>query len=129
MILGLRFFTVYGPYGRPDMSIFKFSNLIKNKPIEVFNYGNHHRDFTYIDDCIDIVYKLIKFVIKKKFLNKSNFELLNVACGKKVSLKYLVSLLEKNYNKKIKKNINLYSSEMLKNFFRIHPKLKNMSVN
>ena len=67
MILGLRFFTVYGPYGRPDMSIFKFSNLIKkNKPIEVFNYGNHHRDFTYIDDCIDIVYKLIKFVIKKK---------------------------------------------------------------
>jgi UDP-glucuronate 4-epimerase len=50
---GLRFFTVYGPWGRPDMALFKFTEAILNKkPIEVFNYGNHHRDFTYIDDIV-----------------------------------------------------------------------------
>ena len=50
---GLRFFTVYGPAGRPDMAYFKFTNkLIKNKPIEIFNYGNCKRDFTYIDDIV-----------------------------------------------------------------------------
>ena len=50
---GLRFFTVYGPWGRPDMALFKFTEAILNKkPIQVFNYGNHHRDFTYIDDIV-----------------------------------------------------------------------------
>ena len=50
---GLRFFTVYGPWGRPDMALFLFTkNIIENKPIDVFNYGNHRRDFTYIDDIV-----------------------------------------------------------------------------
>lgn len=51
---GLRFFTVYGPWGRPDMALFLFTrNIIENKPIQVFNYGRHSRDFTYIDDVVD----------------------------------------------------------------------------
>lgn len=51
---GLRFFTVYGPWGRPDMALFKFTrNIIEGKPIDVFNYGNHKRDFTYIDDIVE----------------------------------------------------------------------------
>ena len=56
--VGLRFFTVYGPWGRPDMALFKFvNNIIKNKVIEIFNYGNHSRDFTYIDDIVEgIIY-------------------------------------------------------------------------
>lgn len=50
---GLRFFTVYGPYGRPDMALFMFTkNIIEGKPIDVFNYGKHRRDFTYIDDIV-----------------------------------------------------------------------------
>ena len=50
---GLRFFTVYGPWGRPDMALFKFTKaIIDEKPIQVFNYGNHRRDFTYIDDIV-----------------------------------------------------------------------------
>ncbi|MDC0940523.1 NAD-dependent epimerase [Candidatus Pelagibacter sp.] len=50
---GLRFFTVYGPWGRPDMALFKFTrNIIDEKPIDVFNYGKHKRDFTYIDDIV-----------------------------------------------------------------------------
>jgi len=51
---GLRFFTVYGPWGRPDMALFLFTkNIIAGKPIKVFNYGNHTRDFTYIDDIVE----------------------------------------------------------------------------
>ncbi len=51
---GLRFFTVYGPWGRPDMSLFMFTrNILAGEPIDVFNYGNHRRDFTYIDDIAD----------------------------------------------------------------------------
>jgi UDP-glucuronate 4-epimerase len=51
---GLRFFTVYGPYGRPDMALFLFTkNIIEGKPIDVFNYGKHKRDFTYIDDIVE----------------------------------------------------------------------------
>ena len=58
---GLRFFTVYGPWGRPDMALFKFTDLIvKNKPISVFNYGKMKRDFTYIDDVIESISLLIK---------------------------------------------------------------------
>lgn len=51
---GLRFFTVYGPWGRPDMSLFLFTkNILEGKPIDVFNYGDHQRDFTYIDDIVE----------------------------------------------------------------------------
>ena len=55
---GIRFFTVYGPYGRPDMALFKFTkSILKNNEITLFNKGNMYRDFTYIDDTIDALYK------------------------------------------------------------------------
>ena len=57
---GLRFFTVYGPWGRPDMSLFMFTrNILDEKPIDVFNYGNHRRDFTYIDDIVEGIMRVI----------------------------------------------------------------------
>ncbi|MDO9047774.1 MAG: NAD-dependent epimerase [Methylobacter sp.] len=57
---GLRFFTVYGPWGRPDMSLFMFTrNILEGKAIDVFNYGNHRRDFTYIDDIVEGVVRVI----------------------------------------------------------------------
>ena len=53
-VTGLRFFTVYGPWGRPDMSLFQFTrNILEGKPIPVFNYGHHARDFTYVDDVVE----------------------------------------------------------------------------
>ncbi len=56
---GLRFFTVYGPWGRPDMALFKFTKaIIAGKPIQVFNYGKHRRDFTYIDDIVEGVIRI-----------------------------------------------------------------------
>ena len=57
---GLRFFTVYGPWGRPDMALFKFTkNILSGEPIDVFNHGKHTRDFTYIDDIVDGIIKAL----------------------------------------------------------------------
>ena len=57
---GLRFFTVYGPWGRPDMALFKFTKaIIEEKPIDIYNFGKHTRDFTYIDDIVEGIIKTI----------------------------------------------------------------------
>jgi UDP-glucuronate 4-epimerase len=57
---GLRFFTVYGPWGRPDMALFKFTKaILENEKIQVFNHGNHHRDFTFIDDIVEGVIRVL----------------------------------------------------------------------
>ena len=57
---GLRFFTVYGPWGRPDMALFKFTKaILDGEKIQVFNYGNHRRDFTYVDDVVEGVIRVL----------------------------------------------------------------------
>ena len=97
--IGLRFFTVYGPWGRPDMAPIKFAkNIIKGKPIEVFNKGKHSRDFTFVDDIVDGIFKIIK---KRKKVSKN--KIYNIGNGKKVSLIEYIKLIEKNLNKKAKK--------------------------
>lgn len=59
-VTGLRFFTVYGPWGRPDMALFRFTqNILQNRPIDVYNHGHHERDFTYIDDIVEGVVRVI----------------------------------------------------------------------
>ena len=66
--IGLRFFTVYGPWGRPDMALFKFTkNILNGKKIDVFNHGNHIRDFTYVDDVVEAIFRIIKNKKKKTF--------------------------------------------------------------
>ena len=100
--IGMRFFTVYGPYGRPDMSIYKFFQKIsKNEIIEIYNQGNHFRSFTYISDIVDNINKLLLYVQK---FNKKNFnEVINIGNPNSVDLRYVISLIEKNFKKKIKK--------------------------
>ncbi len=97
--VGLRFFTVYGPWGRPDMALFKFTkNIIKGKPIEVFNKGKHERDFTYVDDIVDGIIKIV-FSKKKKF----GSQIFNIGNGKKIKLLKYIQLIEKNLKKKARK--------------------------
>ena len=96
--IGLRFFTVYGPFGRPDMFIPKILNKIKkNKIIDLYNNGNHYRDFTFVEDISDIMLRIVNN-IDKKF--KSN--LFNVCSGKTLSIKKIIETIEKNTKKKIK---------------------------
>ncbi|NDK08971.1 NAD-dependent epimerase/dehydratase family protein [Candidatus Gracilibacteria bacterium] len=86
---GLRFFTVYGPWGRPDMAMLIFANkMVKNEPIPVFNYGKMRRDFTYIDDIVEGVTRCID--------NNFKYEILNIGNNNTVELEYVIDLLEKN---------------------------------
>jgi len=94
---GLRFFTVYGPYGRPDMAPHLFTKAIKKRSIiKLFNNGNHFRDFSYIDDVVNNVYEIIEKIPKVKI----PFEIYNLGSGKKDNLKYFLRLIEKFLNKK-----------------------------
>ena len=111
--VGLRFFTVYGPYGRPDMAYYSFlDNLRKKKPITVFNKGIMKRDFTYIDDVVDGIYD----VCKSKF--KNDHEVLNIGKGKPDNLMDLINYLQNNYKKvfDIKYTKNIPSGDIKKTF-------------
>ena len=99
--IGLRFFTVYGPWGRPDMALFKFTkNILKGKPIHVFNYGKHSRDFTYVDDIVEGIFKIL--ISKDTKISSSVY---NIGCGNKVPLSKYIKLIEKFLQKKSKKKL------------------------
>ncbi len=96
-IIGLRFFTVYGPYGRPDMAYFKFTDkLFKNKSIELYNSGNHSRDFTYIEDAVKMIFQI------QKSKKKISHQIYNIAAGKNEKLLKLINVIEKLSGKKFK---------------------------
>ena len=110
---GLRFFTVYGPYGRPDMAIYKFTkNIYENKVIHLYNYGKNQRDFTYIDDVIDGIYNLY---CHYKSNNKEKFSIFNIGNGKAVTNEKIVEILKKNLKQKVKiKKIKNQKGDVLK---------------
>lgn len=97
---GLRFFTVYGPWGRPDMALFKFTkNIIEKKPIEIFNYGKHTRDFTYIDDIVEGVVRVIDNK-PQRFQNEPPYKLYNIGNNKPVNLLHFIENIENALGKK-----------------------------
>ena len=110
---GLRFFTVYGPWGRPDMALFLFTkNILNNKPIKVFNNGNHIRDFTYVDDVAKSVFYISKKIpqnnIKKqsKYLpseSSAPFRVLNIGNNNPINLMSYINEIEKRLNRNSKK--------------------------
>ncbi len=125
---GLRFFTVYGPWGRPDMAPMIFVKAILNgTPINLFNRGNMMRDFTFIDDISEAIFKCCF----KKVLSNDDFNILetdpsnsfaphkifNIGNGNPVELNYFVSLLEANLNKKAKINLMPMQKGDVKNTF------------
>lgn len=89
---GLRFFTVYGPWGRPDMALFTFADLMtKGEPIELYNYGKMKRDFTYVKDIVQGVYIVMKEVYNRQ---EQRHELYNIGYGKMEELVDYVEILE-----------------------------------
>lgn len=88
--IGLRFFTVYGPYGRPDMATYLFTKAILEKaPLKLFNKGNLYRDFTYIDDIVEGINILIK-----NLSTFSNNEIINIGFGDSISVSEMISIME-----------------------------------
>lgn len=108
---GLRFFTVYGPWGRPDMALFSFTrSILDEKPITVFNSGNMMRDFTYIDDVVEAVIRIINVIPN----NKPPYEIYNIGNHQPVLLKYFIEVLEKNLKVKAKLDMQpMLSADML----------------
>lgn len=106
--IGLRFFTVYGPWGRPDMALFTFTkNIIEGKPLQLFNYGDMVRDFTYVDDIV----QGIKIIIDRVNSSPESLkEVYNIGYGEKVQLMDFVTEIEKNVGK-----------EAIKDFVEKHP--------
>ncbi len=112
---GLRFFTVYGPWGRPDMALFKFTKaILEEKPIDVFNYGKHTRDFTYIDDIVEGVIKTLDNPAISNVdwngdqpdpaTSKAPWRIYNIGNNKPVQLMDYIDALEKTLGKKAKIN-------------------------
>ena len=104
-VTGLRFFTVYGPWGRPDMALFLFTkNILAGKPIDVFNHGNHTRDFTYIDDIVEGVIRACDRVAQADEVwnpakpdpatSKAPYRLYNIGSNNPVNLSHYIEVLE-----------------------------------
>ena len=97
---GLRFFTVYGPWGRPDMAMFLFTDAIVNdRPIKVFNHGNMERDFTYIDDIVEGVVRIIEKSPSKRIDNNQFYKVYNIGNNNSVKLIDFIKEIEINLDK------------------------------
>lgn len=115
-VTGLRFFTVYGPWGRPDMALFLFTKkILEDKPIDVFNYGQHRRDFTYIDDIVEGIIRTLDRIPKANTTWSGNrpdaatstapYRLYNIGNNQPVELMRYIKVLEDCLGKKAEKNL------------------------
>lgn len=97
-VTALRYFTVYGPWGRPDMALFLFTDaIVKNKPIKVFNYGKMTRNFTYVDDIVSGTIKVLD--------RSAKYEIMNIGGDKEDTLLKFIETIEKNVGKKARKKM------------------------
>jgi len=115
-VTGLRFFTVYGPWGRPDMALFMFTRkILAGEPIDVFNYGHHRRDFTYIDDIVEGVIRTLDHVAPRNpdwsgaepdsATSAAPYRLYNIGNQEPVELMRYIEVLEDCLGKKAEKNL------------------------
>lgn len=113
---GLRFFTVYGPWGRPDMAIFKFTEAILNdRPIDVYNFGDMRRDFTYIDDIVEGVYLTMERVPQSNpdwdkmhpdpGSSYAPYKVYNIGNNKPTNLLDFIAVIEEGLGKRAEKNL------------------------
>lgn len=111
-VTGLRFFTVYGPWGRPDMSYFKFTDaIVRGRPIEIYNHGHMQRDFTYVDDVVEAIFRIVECPPKRTvqeesagaFLSNARFKIYNLGNHQPVELLRFVEIIEQALGIKVRK--------------------------
>jgi UDP-glucuronate 4-epimerase len=101
---GLRFFTVYGPWGRPDMALFIFTKaILENRPIQVFNHGRMQRDFTYIDDIVEGVVRVLDRPATREPATPAPYRIFNIGNHAAVDLMRFIELLEEKLGRKAQK--------------------------
>lgn len=120
---GLRFFTVYGPYGRPDMAIYIFTkNILAGKSIDVYNHGKMFRDFTYVGDIVDGIIKSLE--------KSYPYEIFNLGDSDTIELKYLITNIEQNLKQKAKINFKpIQPGDVEKTFANISKAKKMLGFN
>ena len=115
-VTGLRFFTVYGPFGRPDMALFLFTRaILAGQPIDVFNYGHHRRDFTYVGDIVEGVVRAVDRIATPNpkwdgdrpdpGTSKAPYRLYNIGNQQPVELMHYIEVLEECLGRKAEKNL------------------------
>ncbi len=115
-VTGLRFFTVYGPWGRPDMALYLFTNaILSHRPIDVYNHGNMRRDFTYIDDIVEGVIRILDRTAKPNpswsseapdpATSRAPYRLFNIGNNQPVELLEFIAAIEEALGRKAKKNL------------------------
>lgn len=115
-VTGLRFFTVYGPFGRPDMAVFRFTrDILEGRPIDLYNHGNHRRDFTYVDDAVRAVIALLDRPpqpgagwdgdVPDPSTSPAPYRLYNISAGQPAALARLVEILEMTLGRKVSRNL------------------------
>jgi UDP-glucuronate 4-epimerase len=115
-VTGLRFFTAYGPWGRPDMALFQFTrNILAGKPIDVFNYGRHRRDFTYVEDIAQGVVRALDRVATPNpawdgdapdpATSSAPYRIYNIGNNRPVELSQYIDALERCLGKKAQRNL------------------------
>jgi UDP-glucuronate 4-epimerase len=115
-VTGLRFFTVYGPWGRPDMALFLFTkSILEGKPIDVFNYGKHRRDFTYVDDIVGGVVAALDHIATPNTdwnsdapdpaTSPAPYRLYNIGNAQPVDLMHYIAVLEERLGRKAEMNL------------------------
>ena len=125
---GLRFFSVYGPYGRPDMAYFSFtSKIINGQKIKVFNHGDMFRDFTYIDDVVSAVYRLI--TMSKALNTEEPYAIYNIGNSKPEELTTLIQCIETELGIKAEKEyLPMQSGDVYKTFADISDLIRDTGV-
>jgi len=130
-VTGLRFFTVYGPWGRPDMAMYKFARAIcQGMPIDVFNYGKMRRDFTYIDDIVEGVFRIANQVPLQTMLDQEGQQssknlsapcrIYNIGNNQPVELEFVIEVLERCFDRKAIKNyLPLQPGDVLETYAEI----------
>ena len=118
---GLRFFTVYGPWGRPDMAYFLFTKaILENKPIKIFNHGDLYRDFTYIDDIVKGIAKILQKPTQATSTDenkKSPYKIYNIGNSNPVKLMDFIETIEKAWGKEaLKEYHDMQPGDVYKTF-------------
>ena len=124
-VVGLRFFTVYGPYGRPDMAYFKFTkSILEGKEIEIFNNGELYRDFTHIDDIVEGIIKILERIGNTSINKNENLsKIFNIGRGKPIKLTDFIEELEINLNKSANK---IYVEMQLGDVYKTYADISNL---
>jgi len=138
-VTGLRFFTVYGPWGRPDMSLFLFTRkIIAGEPIEVFNFGRHSRDFTFIDDVVEGVIRTLDRVAEPNpdwssdnpdpGTSAAPYRLYNIGNNQSVELMYFIQCIEEAVGKAaVKKMFPLQPGDVPETYADVDALVANVS--